>query len=163
MTGQHTKPQHTWSTVDWLREAAGLLRRAARHATPGPWRWSDRRAAPGTLERTPTMLEHSPVHRGFPSVRRPDEAGEAVLPGLEDPLDLFEKQIDTGRPRVNANARWITLLTPSVAQPLASLLDSLADSAEKVIRTGGSVDHEPYLSAVTLAKLIVNATQDQPL
>jgi hypothetical protein len=77
-------------------------------------------------------------------------------------LDLFEDAVDAVSPRVRANARWITVLTPSIAEPLASLLEALAESAKQIINAGGSVDEEPYLSAVVLAKRIVEASQDWP-
>jgi hypothetical protein len=88
--------------------------------------------------------------------------GEAVLPGLKDPLDLFGDPVESIYPHVHANARWITVLTPSIAERLAALLDSLAQNAEQTLKAGGSVDQEPYLSAVALAKRIVEAAEDWP-
>ena len=160
MTERNSKPRHMWSVSDWLRGAADVLRRTARSATPGPWRWGDWRARPGTLEQNRTRLERSPAHGAFPTIRQRVDVGEAVLPGLEDPLDAFEEELGRVSPRANANAHWITLLTPSAAEPLASLLDSLAQSAEQITQAGGSVDDEqPYRSAVALAKLIVQEAQ----
>ena len=159
MTERNSKPRHMWSVSDWLRGAADVLRRTARNATPGPWRWGDWRARPGTLEQNRTRLERSPAHGAFPTIRQRVDVGEAVLPGLEDPLDAFEEELARVYPHANANARWVTLLTPSAAEPLASLLDSLAQSAEQITQAGGSVDDEPYRSAVALAKLIVQEAQ----
>ncbi|MCW2721348.1 hypothetical protein [Pseudonocardia sp.] len=65
-------------------------------------------------------------------------------------------------PHVHENARWITVLSPSVAEPLATLLESLAQNAEQTLKAGGSADQEPYLSAVVLAKRIVEAADDRP-
>ena len=159
MTDRNSKPRHMWSVSDWLRGAADVLRRTARNATPGPWRWGDWRARPGTLEQNRTRLERSPAHGAFPTIRQRVDVGEAVLPGLEDPLDAFEEELGRVSPRANANARWMTLLTPSAAEPLASLLDSLAQSAEQITQAGGSVDDEPYRSAEALAKLIVQEAE----
>ena len=159
MTDRNSKPRHMRSVSDWLRGAADVLRRTARNATPGPWRWGDWRARPGTLEQNRTRLERSPAHGAFPTIRQRVDVGEAVLPGLEDPLDAFGEELGRVSPRANANARWMTLLTPSAAEPLASLLDSLAQSAEQITQAGGSVDDEPFRSAMALAKLIVQEAQ----
>ncbi|WP_214367649.1 hypothetical protein [Pseudonocardia sp. H11422] len=162
MTDRNAGPRDVWSAADWLRHAAEVLRRIARDTTPGPWRWGDRDVAGGALERHRTTLEHAPMHAAFPAVRRRDDEGEAVLPGLRDPLDLFGDPLDSIYPHLHANARWITVLSPSIAEPLAALLDSLAESAEQTLKAGGSTDREPYLSAVALAKLIVEAAEDRP-
>jgi hypothetical protein len=162
MIDRDTTPQDAWSAADWLHQAAEVLRRIARNATPGPWRWGDRDVAGGALERHRTTLEHVPVPTAFPAVRPRHGEGEAVLPGLKDPLDLFGDPVESIYPHVHENARWITVLTPSIAEPLATLLDSLAQNAEQTLKAGGSVDQEPYLSAVVLAKRIVEAAEDWP-
>jgi hypothetical protein len=162
MTDQDAMREEARSAADWLHHAAEVLRRIAHDATPGPWRWGDPAATVGVLERHRTTLERSPMHGAFPAVRWRDDEGEPVLPGLRDPLDLFEDAVNAVPPRVRANARWITVLTPSIAEPLASLLEALAGNAEQIINAGGSVDEEPYLSAVVLAKRIVEASQDWP-
>lgn len=51
-------------------------------------------------------------------------------------------------------------LAPSIAGSLAALLETLAESTEHTVATGGSVDREPYLSAVVLARLITEAAPD---
>jgi hypothetical protein len=162
MTDRNDPSRDGWTAADWLRHAAELLRRIAAHATPGPWRWGDRDVAGGALERHRTTLEHAPIHATFPTIRQRDDHGEAVLPGLRDPLDLLANPLESIYPHMHANALWITVFNPSIAEPLAALLDSLADSAEQILKAGGSVDHEPYLSAVTLAKRIIEAAQDSP-
>ncbi|NMH97063.1 hypothetical protein [Pseudonocardia acidicola] len=159
MIDPNVTPQDTWTAADWLHQAAEVLRRIARNATPGPWRWGDRDVDGGVLERHRTTLEHVPVPAAFPAVRPRHDEGEGVLPGLKDPLDEFDA-VDSIYPHVHANARWITILTPSIAESLAALLDSLAEDAEQTLKAGGSIDHEPYRSAVTLAKQIVEAAQD---
>jgi hypothetical protein len=160
MTDPNLTPDDTWSAVDWLRHASVVLRRLARHATPGPWRWGDRDVTEGNLERRRTTLERSPMHPRFPAVRRRDDNTEAVLPGLSDPLDLFEDALDSIYPHAKANALWLTVVNPSIAEPLATLLDSLAQDAEQTLKAGGSVDQEPYRSAVALAKTIIEAAQE---
>jgi hypothetical protein len=162
MTDRNAMPGDARSAADWLHHAAEVLRRIAHDATPGPWRWGDPAATIGVLERQRTTLERSPMNTTFPAVRRRDDDGEPVLPGLRDPLDLFEEAVDATSPRVHANARWITVLTPSIAEPLASLLEALARNAEQIIDAGGSLDKEPYLSALVLAKRIVEAAEDRP-
>lgn len=162
MIDRDATPEEVWSAADWLHRAAEVLRRNAHDATPGPWRWGDPAATVGVLERHRTTLERSPMNTTFPAVRRRDDDREPVLPGLRDPLDLFEDAVGSISPRVHANARWIAILSPSIAEPLASLLEALAENAEQVIDAGGSVDKEPYLSAVVLAKRIVEASEDWP-
>ncbi|MHA6793927.1 hypothetical protein ACVGVM_10535 [Pseudonocardia bannensis] len=159
MIDRNTTPRDAWNAADWLRQAAEVLRRIARDATPGPWRWGDPDVAGGALERHRTRLEHLPAPV-FPAVRPPEHTGEAVLPGLKDPLDRFGDPVESIQPRVRANAHWITVVTPAVAEPLASLLDALAESAEQIIEAGGPIDREPYLSAVVLAQRIVEAARD---
>jgi hypothetical protein len=144
-----------------LRHASSLLRRIARYTTPGPWRWGDRDVAPGALEQHRSALERAPRHAAFPAIRRLDPGGEAVLPGLRDPLDLVDP-LDSIYPHAHGNARWISVLNPSIAESLAALLDSLADSADQTLKAGGSVEHEPYLAAVALAKQIIEAASDWP-
>jgi hypothetical protein len=155
-------PEEVRSTAEWLRRAADVLRRIAHDATPGPWRWGDPAAAIGMLEQHRTTLERSPMNTTFPAVRRRDDEGEPVLPGLRDPLDLFEDAVNAISPRAPANARWISVFTPSIAEPLASLLEALASNAEQITDAGGSVATEPYLSAVVLARRIVEAAADWP-
>jgi hypothetical protein len=116
-------PEETRTTVDWLREAAEVVRRFARHATPIPSWWGD---------------------KALPSV-------EELVPGsARDPLDdLFEDP---------QNSRW-TVLARSVAEPLAALLDALAQSAERTLAAGGSISGEPYRSALALAKRVIEAAE----
>ncbi|WP_325716606.1 hypothetical protein [Pseudonocardia sp.] len=160
MANRNVTPDDAWGAVDWLRHASVVLRRLARHATPGPWRWGDRDVAEGNLERRRTTLERSPIHPGFPAIRMRDDDAEVVLPGLSDPLDLFEDALDSIYPHAKANARWLTVVNPSIAEPLATLLDFLARDAEQTLKAGGSVDQEPYRSAVALAKTIIEAAQE---
>jgi hypothetical protein len=153
-------PDDTWSAVDWLRHASMVLRRLARHTTPGPWRWGDTDVTEGSLERRRATLERSPMHPRFPAIRRRDDNAEAVLPGLRDPLDLFEDSLGSIYPHAKANALWLTVVNPSIAEPLATVLDSLAQDAEQTLKAGGSVDQEPYRSAVALAKTIIEAARE---
>jgi hypothetical protein len=162
MTDRNVMPEQARSTADWLRHAAEVLRRISHDATPGPWRWGDPAATVGMLEQDRITLERSPMHTAFPAVRRRDDDAEPVLPALRDPLDLFEDAVNAVSPRVHANARWMTVLTPSIAEPLASLLEALASNAEQITDAGGSVATEPYLSAVALAKRIVEAAEGPP-
>jgi hypothetical protein len=151
-----------WSAADWLHQAAELLRQILRYATPGPGRWGDRTVAAGAQGRRRTTLGDLPAPAGFPAVRPRRVEGEAVLPGLREPLDLFGDPVESVQPRVHADASWITVLSPSLAEPLAALLDSLARNAEQTLNSGGSAEQEPYLCAVVLAKRIVEAAEDRP-
>jgi hypothetical protein len=160
MTNPNPTPDDTWSAVDWLRHASMVLRRLARHTTPGPWRWGDTDVTEGSLERRRATLERSPMHPRFPAIRRRDDNAEAVLPGLRDPLDLFEDSLGSIYPHAKANALWLTVVNPSIAEPLATVLDSLAQDAEQTLKAGGSVDQEPYRSAVALAKTIIEAARE---
>jgi hypothetical protein len=138
-----------------------MLRQAAREATPGPWRWGDPNVGGGGLEQYRSTLEHFPVSTPFPAIRQRQTTGEPVLPGLRDPLEVFEDALQpTTHPRVPANARWIALVSPLLAEPLATLLHSLSQRLEETIETGGSADDEPYRSAVAVAKVIVGAAAE---
>ena len=148
------------SAADLLRQAAETLRRAARNATPGPWRWGDPDVGGGALEQYRSTLEHLTAPTPFPAIRRTQAVSEPVLPGLRDPLEVFEDALQPTHPRVPANARWITLVSPLIAEPLATLLHSLAQHLEVTIQAGGSADDEPYRSAVAVAKIIVGAQAD---
>lgn len=160
MTERPVAPSHQCSAPDWLRRAADTLRQAARDATPGPWRGGDPNVGAAGLERYRTTVEHFATPTAFPAVRPTRSPGEPVLPGLRDPLETFEGALRPVPSRVPINARWIAMVSPLIAGPLATVLHSLAEHLEVTIQAGGSAEEEPYRSAVTLAKIIVAATAD---
>ncbi|MGH4027196.1 MAG: phosphate-starvation-inducible PsiE family protein [Pseudonocardiaceae bacterium] len=51
-------------------------------------------------------------------------------------------------------------VTPATAGSLAALLETLAESTEQTLARGGSVNREPYLSAVALARSLTAAAPD---
>jgi hypothetical protein len=134
-----------------LRQAAETLWQPAREATPGPWRWGDPDVGGGGLEQYRSTLENFPGPIPFSPIRQRQAAGKPVPPGLRDPLEIFEAALQPAHPRVPANARWIALVSPLLAEPPAALLGSLAQRLEETMETGGSADDEPYPSAVDVA------------
>jgi hypothetical protein len=148
------------SAADLLRRAAEMLRQAAREAPPGLWRWGDPDVDGGGLEQYRSTLEHLPGSTPFPAVSQTQAAGEPVLPRLRDPLEDFEEALQPTHSHVPANARCIALVSPLLAEPLATLLHSLSQRLEETIETGGSADDEPYRSAVAVAKVIVGAAAE---
>lgn len=96
--------------ADLLRRAAAELREAAAKATPGPWRTHDTYLPLGG--HTATVL----------TARQDLNASELVawLPTMSN-----EPWTD-GRNAWN-NAAWIALMHPGVAEPLAALLEAIAD------------------------------------
>ncbi|MGH4008314.1 MAG: hypothetical protein ACRDTH_09220 [Pseudonocardiaceae bacterium] len=151
---------HRRSTPDLLRQAAETLRQAARYAKPGPWQGGDPDLIGGALEQDRSTLEHLAAPTPLPAIRRTQAVGEPAFPGLRDSLEVFEDALQPTHPRVPANARWIELVSPLIAEPLATLLHSLAQRLEETIQTGGSADDEPYRSAVAVAKVVVGATAE---
>jgi hypothetical protein len=107
----------TWTKMDWLRHAAEALRRIAADATRGPWRWGDPGVAASSRERHQGTLEDLRTPSTFPTIRPPLADREPVLPGLTDPLEPLEHAIDPIAPRLAANARWIAVMSPSIAEP----------------------------------------------
>lgn len=86
---------------DELRAAATLLRETARAATPGPW--------------------------GVETVVR-DSIGAYSYPGHSFVATIGDRTADE---YVVRDAAWITLANPELAEPLADLLDSIADEHER--------------------------------
>ncbi|GEL18810.1 hypothetical protein [Pseudonocardia asaccharolytica] len=152
MTKQDMTSRETWSAADWLRHAAAALRRMV---TDGPAQWGDPDAGRGDAQRRP-VLEDMPTRTAFPAAR-PPSIGDPMPAGLRDPMRDFEDAARSARPRAPA-ARWMPIVSPVIAEPLAAMLDALADGAEKTVQAGGSVAEDPYQSAVDVARLIVDAT-----
>ncbi|WP_298800837.1 hypothetical protein [Pseudonocardia sp. 73-21] len=130
-----------------LHRAAEVLRRTARGAARGPWRWSDPDPEAGAAERLdrPTSMKDLAAFPGRPTAppdpasivvdRGVDLVGEAVAPHPSHP---------------------VAALRPAIAVPLAALLDALAQQMSAAIDAGGSLDEEPFRSALRLAAAIVD-------
>src|SRR3954468_9901689 len=108
------------SAAELLCQAAEVLWQAAREATPGSWRWGDPDVGGGGLEQYCSTLEPLPGSTPFPAGSRTQTAGEPVLLGLRDPLEVFEEALQPTQSHVPATARWIVLGSPLLAEPLAT-------------------------------------------
>ncbi|MFC5993756.1 hypothetical protein ACFQE5_05955 [Pseudonocardia hispaniensis] len=152
MTKQDMTSRETWSATEWLRRAAEALRRIPDDGPP-------HRREPdvcGDAGRA-TVLDEMPRRTVFPA-GRPLSTGDPMSAGLRDPMRQFEDAARAARPPVPAFAGWVPIVSPVLAEPLAAMLDSLAEGAERTIRAGGSVTEDPYRSAVDVARLIVEAS-----
>lgn len=77
----------------------------------------------------------------------------AILPTMSVEPDLTSRN-------ALANARWMALASPAIAEPLAAMLDQVAASAERG-EQAGTVDVEDYYQhPLALARLILGATDD---
>lgn len=99
-----------------MRDAARILREVAGNAAPGPWSVGGDEFE---LEDNLAWLE-------------PEGDGKSCGRCTSGTIDL-------------RNARWIALLSPAIAEPLATWLDSSADDAEEI-----GPDHR----ALTMARQI---------
>lgn len=122
---------------DLLHRAAEVLRWTAAGQARVPWRWADPDPEVGTAERSgrPTSPKHL---QAFPA--RPAD------PAVPDPVVPDPR----GRQRLPA-----TPVAPSLSAPLAGLLDALARQLPAAVTAGGSLDDEPFRSALRLATVIV--------
>jgi len=133
-----------------LRDAAEKLREAAKHAAESPWTCS--------LVWSPDSTSTSGVYsRAYPTGTIESEvvASGRVKPGY-------------GGIRNPHNAVWITLMQPDRAEPLADLLDSIADGMDELGAVEGSsskavhsvtvfglgAPNRPWTSALVLARQI---------
>lgn len=74
--------------VSYIQGRISLTQRA----TKGPWRKGDWSADFGTIEQSPTCIEHAPGMFQYPTMRTRDDVSECVLP-LEDG-DEYEANLD---------------------------------------------------------------------
>ena len=108
----------TQSPVEELRAAAKVLRETASKATPGPWEIRDGNKASSNVA---TRDEHMVIDGG----------------GWTD----GKKAVVYGAALV-ADAAWIALMSPAVAEPLAVLLDEAAKRRESAVAIAASVSDE---------------------
>ena len=141
--------------VATLRRAVAVLRVVDRDHPRGPWRWGNPDPATGEVGTAPLTA---------PGNRRPrtsDDlaaAGRPVGPdGLAaDPLATFEDLVRRPGPPAPVHP---SLVEPSLAGPLADLLDALADAAEG---DGAPLTAtEPYRRALHVAELVCVATSSR--
>lgn len=118
---------------DLLHRAAEVLRWTAAGEARGPWRWADPDPEAGAAERSgrPTSPKHL---QAFPA--------RAAVP-------------DSAVPDPGARVHGAPPVGPSLSAPLAGLLDALARQLPAAITAGGSLDDEPFRSALRLATVIV--------
>lgn len=122
-----------------LRAAAALLREAASHATPGPWRTHD------------TWIDHG-GHTATVLTDRPDINDTELVAWLPT---MSNQPWDEAR---NAwrNAGWMALMDPSVGLALADWLDASA-LLLPVMPPSFNHDH-----ALRVARLVLGTTDQQP-
>jgi hypothetical protein len=90
---------------------------------------------------------------GYPDIGT--NMGESISPNSKSRLeDLFEHPLKSAKNQVDPNYRWL-MHAQSIAEPLATLFDALAQSAEKIVVAGGSTTEEPYRSSLVLATRII--------
>ena len=133
-----------------LRQAAELLRCVGREHPRGPWRWADPDPAGLSGDAQP---EGGSQHG---AVRGPDRRA-ATGPAAwradpeADPLTTFEHLIPGPVP-ASAQHVHADVVEPSLAGPLADLLDAVADAAAD--SPGASATIEPYRAALRVARWV---------
>ncbi|MFC4944988.1 hypothetical protein [Pseudonocardia sp. GCM10023141] len=149
-----TDPRHA---DEQLHRAAETLRRAVAGRARGPWRWSDPDPDAGAAERIgrPTSMKDLTA---FPrTAARPDPGSSG-----REPMDALDRAIAGDAPgppvRRGAHPGAGGSIGPSVAASLAALLDALAGTLVAAVDAGGSLDDEPYRSALRLAAVIGDGT-----
>lgn len=116
------------NTIQVLRAAAEVVRRATRDLPRGPWRWGD----PDVGEDVPDVAPL--VHRASPGPPLPRTAGRARL---DEPLpsgmrDVFGTMPDDAPLPVRpVHRRPPLVLDPALAEPLATLLELIAGQVER--------------------------------
>jgi hypothetical protein len=147
---------------DLLHRAAEVLRWTAAAEARGPWRWADPDPEAGAAERLdrPTSPKDMPA---FPARHAAPPDPGALLPGE---LDLTDEAGWPGRrvvpdplagdPPARPGVHGVPPVGPAVATPLAELLDALARHLPVAVDAGGSLDDEPFRSALRLATAIVD-------
>lgn len=98
------------SPADELRAAATKLRATARKATPGPWQMD------GPMWWSEQDCTHTITDQRF-------RASVAILPRVDEAGD-----------RRDADAEWIALASPALAEPLAAWLEECAEGLETAAR-----------------------------
>lgn len=136
------------STSETLRAAAARLRELAERATPGPWRWGDWSTEFGSREEDRRTLEHAPGRGPFPAVVNRDDQARLVLPTLQDSIEIGGYDNED----LDANARWIAMMSPTAAESLAAWLDS---TAAHVTMLDGDGDCSICRPAVAFARAIL--------
>ncbi len=148
--------QDAGAVMATLRQAADLLRSVGREHPQGPWRWADP---------DPTGLLGDPQSEGGPqhgAARGPDRRAAPGPAAWQadpeaDPLTTFERLVPGPVP---ASARHLhaNVVEPSLAGPLADLLDAVADVAAG--SPGASATTETCRAAMRVARAVHTAARE---
>jgi len=137
-----------------LRAAAEELRRSCRLVPRGPWRWGDPDVGDGP--------DSDPVPRHelwpHPPGQRPNPLEERPPLGHRDPFGPSPSEWPPLHPGVHQPHSH--QLDPEVAEPLAALLDVLAERLE---RDDEVVDPRTRLTAVSLARSVLHSASGPDL
>lgn len=137
-------------TVEVLRAAAQVLRRRTRELPRGPWRWGDPDVGDESATGPTPPYEPRPV---LPPHRWPNPLDEPAPLGHRDPFAPFPDDVPPPlRPRTRP--RPPTVLDPGVAEPLAALLNLLAEQVERDER---GADTETAWTAAALARSVLRS------
>lgn len=117
-----------------LRAAAAKLRETAGTATDGPWQLDG-----------PYWWHSGDCTHVVTDAR--DRMSVAVMPQRED------------APHRDANAAWIALAHPGLAEPLAKWLEREAKYAERAAGRGSGFLSEPDREALAVARAILGGAQ----
>ncbi|MER6942521.1 hypothetical protein ABT294_00735 [Nonomuraea sp. NPDC000554] len=138
------------TVAEELREAARHIRENARGTAAGPWKaapvWSPDSAS------TSAVYSHA-----YPTGT---VESEVVASG--------QKRYRKGGLRNPCNARWIALMNPDLAEPLAALLEHMADIAEFAAKRGlrtaaaGQVEHALAVARVLNGTAVPAPSGDAP-
>ena len=133
-----------------LRQATELLRRVGREHPRGPWRWADPDPTGLSVDVQPEEGSKHGAARGPDWRAAPGLAAWRADPEA-DPLTTFEHLIPGPVP-ATAQHVHADVVEPALAEPLADLLDAVADTAAD--SPGASATIEPYRAASRVAKWV---------
>ncbi|MBW0133796.1 hypothetical protein [Pseudonocardia abyssalis] len=139
-----------------LRRAADLLRCGGLGAARGPWLWADPDPEAGAGERTgrPTSPKDLPAFPVHPDPHRGPGRADAAL--VDDAVRWPEV------PAPRSASCGAARVASGIARPLADLLDALAPQVVAAVDAGGSLDDEPFRSALRLAAAVLGPAGARP-
>ena len=144
-----------------LRQAAELLRSVGREHPRGPWRWADPDSTGPIGDARPESGSRHGAAQGLDPREAPGSAAWQADPAA-DPLTTFEHLIPGRTPAGPAptSARHLhpAMVEPSLAGPLADLLDAVADAAADSPRASATI--EPYRAAMRVARWVQAAARE---
>ncbi len=133
---EQPEAQHPMTApADRLREAAGVVRKRATEATPGPWHRPLNTRRKSSVRGPPPEGERGEWIDGIdPSTGERENCTVATIPIWSD--GTF------ARKRGGRDLEWIALMSPAVGEALAAWLDDTAATVEAVTRKHPDAAHE---------------------